>query len=43
MGIDGATKQAYKQIGNSVCVPVVKRLAEQILKVMEGYYDIEQY
>lgn len=23
----------YKQIGNSVCVPVIQRIAEQILKV----------
>lgn len=28
-------KDAYKQIGNSVCVPVVKRIAEQIKKVIE--------
>ena len=28
-------KKAYKQIGNSVCVPVVRRIAEQIKKVME--------
>ena len=26
---------AYKQIGNSVCVPVIKRIAEQIKKVTE--------
>ena len=26
---------AYKQVGNTVCVPVVKRIAEQIKKVME--------
>ena len=26
---------AYKQIGNSVCVPVIKRIAEQIKKVIE--------
>lgn len=26
--------KAYKQVGNSVCVPVVKRIAEQIKKVM---------
>ena len=26
---------AYKQVGNSVCVPVVRRIAEQIKKVME--------
>lgn len=25
---------AYKQIGNSVCVPVIKRLAEQIMKII---------
>lgn len=28
-------EDAYKQIGNSVCVPVVERIAEQIKKVME--------
>ena len=28
-------KKAYKQVGNSVCVPVVRRIAEQIKKVME--------
>ena len=33
--------QAYKQIGNSVCVPVIKRIAEQILKVMEENYEIQ--
>ena len=27
-------KKAYKQVGNSVCVPVVRRIAEQIKKVM---------
>ena len=26
---------AYKQVGNSVCVPVIRRIAEQIKKVME--------
>ena len=25
-------KQVYKQIGNSVCVPVVSRIAENIVK-----------
>ena len=25
---------AYKQVGNSVCVPVTKRIAEQIKKVL---------
>ncbi len=28
-------ESAYKQIGNSVCVPVIKRIAENILKSME--------
>ena len=28
-------RNAYKQVGNSVCVPVVRRIAEQIKKVME--------
>ncbi len=27
-------EDAYKQIGNSVCVPVIKRIAEEILKVL---------
>ena len=27
--------QAYKQCGNTVCVPVIRRIAEQIKKVME--------
>ena len=27
--------EAYKQVGNSVCVPVIRRIAEQIKKVME--------
>jgi DNA (cytosine-5)-methyltransferase 1 len=34
-------EQAYKQIGNSVCVPVVKKIAEQIQIVMEDYYDLQ--
>ena len=29
-------QQAYKQVGNSVCVPVIKRLAIQIRNVLEG-------
>ena len=28
-------RKAYKQVGNSVCVPVIRRIAEQIKKVME--------
>lgn len=28
-------QQAYAQIGNSVCVPVVRRIAEQIKAVLE--------
>lgn len=27
-------RKAYKQVGNSVCVPVIRRIAEQIMKVM---------
>jgi DNA (cytosine-5)-methyltransferase 1 len=27
--------QAYKQFGNSVCVPVIKAVAEQIMKVLD--------
>lgn len=34
-------EQAYKQIGNSVCVPVIKRIAEQIRIVMEDYDDLQ--
>lgn len=30
---------AYKQIGNSVCVPVVKRIAKQIRLLLEQSYD----
>ena len=29
-------EQIYKQIGNSVCVPVVSRIAEKIVKVLDG-------
>lgn len=29
-------KQVYKQIGNSVCVPVVSRIAKQITKVLKA-------
>ena len=28
-------EKAYRQCGNSVCVPIVKRIAEQIMKVIE--------
>lgn len=28
-------KQVYKQIGNSVCVPIVKEIADQMMKVMK--------
>ena len=28
-------RKAYKQVGNSVCVPVIRRIAEQIKKVMK--------
>lgn len=28
-------RQAYKQVGNSVCVPVIRRIAEQIKRVMD--------
>ena len=34
-------KEAYKQIGNSVCVTVIRRIAEQIYKVMEEYDAVE--
>lgn len=30
-----APKQVYKQIGNSVCVPIIRMLAKEIRKVME--------
>jgi DNA (cytosine-5)-methyltransferase 1 len=33
--------QAYKQFGNSVAVPVIKALAKQILKAMEGIPNAE--
>lgn len=29
-------KQVYKQIGNSVCVPIVKEIADQMMKVMKS-------
>ena len=29
-------EDAYKQVGNSVCVPVVKRIAEKIKEVMDN-------
>lgn len=32
-------EKAYKQAGNTVCVPVVKRIAEQIA-VLIGYDEI---
>lgn len=28
--------QAYKQIGNSVCVPVIERIAKEILKILKN-------
>lgn len=28
-------RKAYKQVGNSVCVPIIRRIAEQVKKVME--------
>lgn len=31
----GTIENAYKQIGNSVCVPVVRRIAEMIMKVVK--------
>ena len=34
-------KQAYTQIGNSVCVPVIRRIAEQIHKVLEKNNEIK--
>ena len=35
-------QQAYAQIGNSVCVPVIRRIAEQIQKVLEDNNDLQQ-
>lgn len=32
--IERTPKQVYKQIGNSVCVPIVKEIAENIMKVL---------
>lgn len=34
--IQKTPKQVYKQIGNSVCVPIVKEIADQIMKVMKS-------
>lgn len=34
-------RQAYAQIGNSVCVPVIRRIAEQIQKVLEDNDDLQ--
>lgn len=31
-----ALNQAYKQIGNSVCVPVIERIAKEIIKIFEN-------
>lgn len=33
-------EEAYAQIGNSVCVPVIRRIAQQILKVMEEANEV---
>ena len=30
-----AIEDAYKQIGNAVCVPVVQRIAEEIMKILK--------
>ena len=32
---DNSIEDAYKQIGNSVCVPIVNRIAIEIAKVLE--------
>ena len=34
-------QQAYAQIGNSVCVPVIRRIAEQIRNVLEDNNDLQ--
>lgn len=34
--IDRIPKQVYKQIGNSVCVPIIREIAENILKILPG-------
>lgn len=34
-------QQAYAQVGNSVCVPVIRRIAEQIRKVLEDNDDLQ--
>jgi DNA (cytosine-5)-methyltransferase 1 len=31
-------RNAYKQVGNSVCVPVIRRIAENIMKAMSEVY-----
>lgn len=33
-----ALNEAYKQVGNSVCVPVIKRIAEEIRKCINNTY-----
>lgn len=37
-----ANGQLYKQAGNSVVVPVIHRIAEQILKAIDNYEDTNQ-
>lgn len=32
-------RKAYKQVGNSVCVPVIRRIAENIMKVMSEEHE----
>ena len=36
-------EDAYKQIGNSVCVPVIKRIAEQIKLVLMEIFTLGMY
>ena len=33
---DISISQQYKQIGNSVTVPVVKRISDEIIKILSG-------
>lgn len=34
-------QQAYAQIGNSVCAPLIRKIAEQIRKVLEDNDDLQ--
>lgn len=40
---DVAESKLYKQAGNSVCVPVIRRIAENIVKALDGERDEKNY